>query len=352
MTSASRRSRRALCCPDKLKGTLSAAEAAAALARGFDRAGVEAEELPLADGGEGTAEALHAALGGEWRTAQVSDPLGREVEARFLLLPDGRAVVESAEAIGLWRLAPDELDPMRATSRGFGELLVAALDAGATSIVVGVGGVATVDGGVGMWEVVDRLAVPVTVACDVTNPLLGPRGAARVFGPQKGASPEQVEELERRLASIESLASVAELPGAGAAGGLGAALAALGAELVRGIELILAAVGFDGRLADAAVVVTGEGAVDGSSAEGKTPAGVAAACARGRVPCVVFGGLVEPGAAADLYRIGATSVFRLSGHPSRARDDLDELGEALGRLVPSLPRVGGPWAAPTGSRRS
>lgn len=325
-----------LACPDKLKGVLTAAEAAHALAAGFRAAGVEADELPLADGGEGTADALHAALGGDWRTAPVSDPLGREVEARFLLLRDGRAVVESAEAIGLWRLAADERDPLRATSRGLGELILAACDAGASSVLVSLGGSATVDGGAGMREVLDRLPTQVTVACDVRNQLLGERGAARVYGPQKGASPAQVEELERRLAAMRELAPVADLPGAGAAGGLGAALAALGAKLVPGAGLVLEAVGFGARLRGAALVVTGEGAVDLSSAEGKTPAGVATACRSAGVPCIVFGGRVEPSSAHALYAAGATSVFSLSGVPERARDDLAELGEALGRLAVSL----------------
>jgi len=325
-----------LACPDKLKGVLTAADAARALAAGFRRAGVEAEELPLADGGEGTAAALHSALGGEWRTAFVSDPLGRKVEARFLLLPDGRAVVESAEAIGLWRLEERERDPLRVTSRGLGELILAAFDAGATGILVALGGSATVDGGAGVREVLDRLAAPVIVACDVRNPLLGERGAARVFGPQKGADPAQVEELERRLAAMTELAAVADLPGAGAAGGLGAGLAALGATLVPGGELVLEAVGFGARVAGVALAVTGEGAVDRSSAEGKTPAGVATSCRRAGVPCVVFGGRVEPGASRELYAAGATAVFSLSGVPDRARDDLAEFGEALGRLVRAL----------------
>jgi glycerate kinase len=327
---------RAIACPDKLKGALSAPEAAAALAAGLASAGVEADEIPLADGGEGTAEALYSSLGGDWRTARVADPLGREVEARFLLLPDGRAVIESAEAVGLWRLAPDERDPMRATSRGLGELIEAALAAGASTILVALGGSATVDGGAGMREVIDDLPVPVTVVCDVRNPLLGERGAARVFGPQKGASPEEVEELERRLAAMKELEPVADLPGAGAAGGLGAALAALGGRLVPGITLVLEAVRFDERVAGAAVAITGEGAVDRSSAEGKTPAGVAAECARAGVPCVVFGGVVEPGAAAALYELGASAVLRLSGEPEQARADLTELGEALGRLTRAL----------------
>ena len=327
---------RAVACPDKLKGAIRAPEAAAALATGFRRAGVEAVEIPLADGGEGTAEALHSSLGGEWREARVSDPLGREVQARFLLLPDGRAVVESAEAVGLWRLDPGELDPMRASSRGLGELIRAAAAAGASEVLVALGGSATVDGGAGVREVLDELPVPTTVLADVRNPLLGERGAARAFGPQKGASPEQVEELERRLAAMKELEPVADLPGAGSAGGLGAALAALGGKLVPGIEVVLDAVGFEERIAGASLAVTGEGAVDRSSAEGKTPAGVAAACARTGVPCVVFGGRVDGEAAAELYRLGASAVFRLSGRPERARDDLAELGEALGRLLQKL----------------
>jgi glycerate kinase len=324
---------RVLACPDTLKGVLAASDAASALAAGLARAGVDPEEIPLADGGEGTADALRAALGGEWRRARVSDPLGREVEARFLLLADGRAVVESAEAIGLWRLTPDERDPLRASSRGLGELIHAAAQAGAREIVVTLGGSATVDGGSGMREVVGALPVPVTVAADVRNPLLGGRGAARVFGPQKGATPDQVEELERRLAAREELRAVADLPGAGAAGGLGAALAALGATLTPGIELVLEAVRFEERLGGAAAAITGEGQVDRSSAEGKVPAGVAAACARAEVACVVFGGRVESGAASPLYELGVSAVFRLSGDPDQSREDLAELGEAVGRLL-------------------
>jgi glycerate kinase len=154
-----------------------------------------------------------------------------------------------------------------------------------------------------------------------------------VFGPQKGASPAEVEELEGRLAGMEELAPYAELEGAGAAGGLGAALAALGARLVPGVELVLDAVGFDERAGSARLVVTGEGTVDRSSSEGKAPAGVAARASRLGVPCAVFGGLVEPGAARALHAVGATGVFSLSGHPERAREDLEELGESLGRLL-------------------
>ncbi|MDQ3889270.1 MAG: glycerate kinase [Actinomycetota bacterium] len=331
---------RAVACPDSLKGVLAARDAAGALAAGLRRAGVEAEERPLADGGEGTADVLVEALGGEWRVADVSDPLGRRVPARYGIVRiagEPAAVVESAEAIGLSRLARGELDPVRASSRGLGELILAAVGSGAERVIVTLGGSATVDGGAGMREVLDDLPVPVEVACDVRNPLLGERGAARVFAPQKGATPAQVEELERRLASMHELRAVADLAGAGAAGGLGAALAALGAELVPGIELVLELIDFERSLRRADLAVTGEGAVDGSSGEGKTATGVAAACARAAVPCVVFGGRVEPGAAAALYALGATSVFRLSGDPRQAASDLAELGEALGRLARALP---------------
>ena len=316
----------AVAAPNALKGVLSARAGAEALARGFEQAGVRCERVPVADGGDGTAEALAATLGGEWHQARVSDPLSRPVDAQFLTIPDERAVVEAAEAIGLWRLEPEERDPLRASSRGLGELLRAATDAGATGLLVGVGGVATVDGGAGMREVVAELPVPTTVACDVSNPLLGERGAARVFGPQKGASPEDVEELERRLAAMEELAPYADLPGAGAAGGLGAALAALGARLVPGGELVLETIGFRKRIRGAALVVTGEGEVDRTTAEGKAPGAVARACAEEGVRCVVFGGrVVEP--------LAGVETRPLSGDPAGAEDDLVALGEELGRSL-------------------
>jgi glycerate kinase len=327
-----------LCCPDSLKGVLAARDAAAALALGVRRGGLEACELPLGDGGEGTAAALAAVLGGAWHEVEVDDPLGRRVEARYLVLPDGRAVVESAEAIGLWRLAPGELDAMRASSAGLGHLIQAAARGGAREILVTLGGSATVDGGSGLRAALGAAGlptVPVRVACDVRNPLLGERGAARAFGPQKGADPAQVVALEERLAAMPELAPFADAPGAGAAGGLGAALAALGAELIPGIELVLEAVGFGGHLGAARLVITGEGRVDSTSAEGKVPAGVAIACAAAGVPCAVFGGVIDEGAE-ELYRLGATSILPLSGRRSHAREDLLALGEALARLVHAL----------------
>jgi glycerate 2-kinase len=255
----------ALACPASLKGVLSAFAAAKALGDGLRGVGVEVVELPVADGGEGTAEVLAAALGGTWHEAEVADPLGRPVRGRWLLLPDERGVVEAAAAVGLPLLEPHELDPLRASSYGFGELIAAALAGGARELLLCIGGVATVDGGAGMLEALggscdtvspSPFTVRARVACDVATRL---GDAARLFGPQKGASPEDVRELERRLAGMEALRPYAELPGSGAAGGLGAALAALGADLVPGAELVLEIIGFRRRLAGVELAVTGEG---------------------------------------------------------------------------------------------
>jgi glycerate kinase len=314
---------RAVAAPASLKGVLSPLDAAAHLAVGLRRVdGLEVDEAPVADGGEGTALVLHAALGGAWRTAVVTDPLGRPVTARWLLLDDGTAVVESAAAVGLPLLSPSELDPLTASTNGLGELLLSVLREGPTSFLICVGGTATVDGGVGMRAVAgSRLGnVPMRVACDVRNPLLGERGAARAFGPQKGADPDAVEELERRLASLVELEPYRDLPGAGAGGGLGAALAALGAELVPGGELVLDLIRFDERAGAADLVVTGEGTVDATTLEGKAPGAVRARCERLGVRCDLFGGIVSPG----------FDAHALSGRRERAAEDLVEFGEELG----------------------
>jgi glycerate 2-kinase len=282
-------------------------------------AGGQADELPVADGGEGTANVIHAALGGGWLEATVSDPLGRPVVARWLELSDGRAVVEAASAIGLPLLRPDERDPLRASSRGLGELLRAALDRGPSALVVALGGSATVDGGVGLREVVRSLPVPTQALCDVRTRLAD---AARLFGPQKGASPEAVAELERRLAGMEELRRVADLPGSGAAGGLGAALAALGAGLVPGAAAVLDLVGFDGWLERCDLVVTGEGQVDETTAEGKAPAEVARRAVAAGLRCVVFGGRV-------VAPLEGIETVALSGDPELAEEDLVALGRKV-----------------------
>jgi glycerate kinase len=318
----------ALASPASCKGVLSALEAAMALAAGMRDAGLEADELPVADGGEGTAEVFAAALGGEWRAAPASDPLGRPVEARFLVLEDGSAVVEAAEAAGLRLLAPGELDPLVASSRGLGELLVAVAGEASGPILVGLGDTATVDGGAGLLEVAGESLVgcDLRVLCDVRNPLLGERGAARAFGPQKGASPEQVGVLEARLAAMDELQPYAELPGAGAAGGLGAALASLGGRLVSGAAVVLERIDFSSQVRAADLVVTGEGTLDRSSTEGKAVGEVLKACRGLGVRCELFGGRVDeppPG----------TQPYALSGDPDRAADDLVELGGRLARAL-------------------
>ena len=304
---------RVLACPASLKGSLSAVAAAEALAAGIRRVdGAEAVELPVADGGEGTLEVLARARGGSWREADVHDAFGTPRRARWLELDDGRAAVEAAEAIPL---DPERLDPLRASSRGLGELL--AQIGRPPELLVGLGGTANVDGGVGMREVVAELPAPTRVACDVRSPLAD---AARVFAPQKGASPAEAAELEARLLALPELAPYAELPGAAAAGGLGAALAALGAELVPGAALVLDEVGFDPAGFD--LVVTGEGTVDRTTAAGKAPAEVARRCRALGVRCVVFGGRV-------LEPLDGAETVELSGDPARAADDLAVLGQRL-----------------------
>jgi len=302
---------RTLACPASLKGVLTAREAVAALAEGLS-SWAEVDELPVADGGEGTLEVLHAVLDGEWQRADVHDAFGRPRTARWLELPNRVAAVESAEAIPL---EPERLDPFAASSRGLGDLIRAVGRPG--ELLVCLGGTANVDGGAGLLEVLDELPAPTRVACDVDVPLVD---AARVFAAQKGASADQARELEARLVGMERLAPYAELPGAGAAGGLGAALASLGAELVPGAQLVLALVGFDPAGYD--LVVTGEGTVDRTTARGKAPGTVARRCVAVGVRCIVFGGrVIEP--------FDDVETVALSGEPARARADLVQLGRSL-----------------------
>jgi glycerate kinase len=257
-----------LAAPDKFRGSLTAGEVARAMAEGARRVGWECRELPLADGGEGTLEAL----GGANRSSTVSGPLGAPVGAGWRL-DGGDAVIEMARASGLALV--EKNDPVRASTRGTGELIAAALAAGAERIVVAVGGSATTDGGLGAVEALgwEPFRVQVEVACDVRTPFLD---AARVFGPQKGASPRQVEELSARLAELAGRygSAVTELPGSGAAGGLAGGLAALGAVLRTGFELVAERTGLEGAIRDAGLVLTGEGLVDATSFAGKVVGGV------------------------------------------------------------------------------
>ncbi|HEX8754280.1 MAG TPA: glycerate kinase [Solirubrobacterales bacterium] len=281
---------RLLLVPDSFKGTFEAPQVAAAMARGVAAAGGEADPCPIGDGGEGTAAALIGGEGGRWVEAAAHDPLGRPLEARFALLGDGgTAVVEVAAASGLALLAPGERDPERADSRGTGELIAAALRAGARTVLVAAGGSATTDGGRGAIEALREAGgVPggavLEVLCDVRTPF---EDAARVFAPQKGADPAAVARLSARL---EELA--AELPRdprgvamGGCAGGLsGGLMAAFGARLRPGAEYVLDRVGFDERLALAAAAICGEGRLDEQSLQGKAVGTLAARCARAGRP--------------------------------------------------------------------
>jgi len=365
--------------PGPFKGALPASAAARAIAAGIRLAatGVSTRLRPVADGGEGTLDALVAAGGGRTRRLTVADPLGRPVAAPLGLLPGGTAVVELAAASGYERLAPAERDPEATSTYGTGELIRAALDLGARRVIVGVGGSATNDGGLGLARALGvrildergeelegrgadlaRVAaldlsgrdpripdVEIVVACDVENPLVGPEGAAPVFAPQKGAGPAAVERLARgleRLASVfrEQLgADVAGLPGAGAAGGAaGGLVAMLGATLRPGGPLVVEAVGLPAALEGAGLCVTGEGRLDETSLWGKAPAAVAAACREAGVPCVALCGQVAlpPGLVRRMGLTAALPIRREQLAPEAAlaatETDLAAMGAALGAL--------------------
>lgn len=331
---------RVLIAPDSYKGTLTSVEVARALAEGWRRARPDDDVrlAPLADGGEGTLVAIEAARGWQRREATVRDPLGRAIRAAWLVRDDGQAgVIEMATASGLSRVAADDRDARRATSLGTGDLVRDALDAGIRDIVLGIGGSATTDGAAGLLaalgadvapalDAVDlagldpRLAeLRLRVACDVTNPLLGEHGAAAVYGPQKGANPEDVRRLDARLERwADALESATgrrerETPGAGAAGGVGFGLLCLAdrlasLELRPGVELVMEAAGFDEALQDADLVLTGEGRVDGQTAFGKTALGVARRAHAAGVPCIAVGGSVTQEGVEALASVGARAV--------------------------------------------
>jgi glycerate kinase len=279
-----------LVAPDSFKGTFTALEVTAAIARGLESAGRPVDPCPVADGGEGTLEVLIGALGGELVAAQVSDPLGREIEARFALIDGGAsAIVEAAAASGLGLVVESERDPLAASTRGTGELILAALEAGADTVLVGVGGSATTDGGAGAIAAIREAGglgrARLTVLCDVQTPF---EDAARVYAPQKGADRDGVRRLARRLGD-----QARRLPRdprgvamTGAAGGLSGGLwAALGAELRPGAAFILDALGFDQRMRAARAVVTGEGRLDDQSLAGKAVSEAATRARQAGVPC-------------------------------------------------------------------
>ncbi len=357
-----------LVAPCTFKGSSSARDAAAAIARGLRASGAECFELPLSDGGEGLVDCFLSLPDSERVTLQVKGPLpGMSVSAAYALLEGGKvAAIEVAAAAGLPLLPEARRNPMLATTRGFGELILDAVRRGAERLVLGIGGSATVDGGAGMAaglglrlldeageELPDgggelrRLSridasglaselhgVELLVACDVNSPLLGAEGAARVFGPQKGAAPEMVEDLEMGLSRLAARLNedmgrdVADLPGAGAAGGLGAGLVGfLGARLLPGAELVMDAVGFDARLKEADLLVTGEGELDGQSLRGKAPAAAARRAEAAGVPAVALAGRTELDAG-ELSAAGLARAWQLL--------DLAPAAECMQRTVELL----------------
>lgn len=359
--------------PGAFKHSLTARAAAEAIAAGLRRSGLEAELhlLPIADGGNGTLDAFLAG-GGERVAVTVEDPVGRPVEAAFALLPDGRtAVIEMALASGLELLDARQLDPLRASTYGTGQLLRAALDRGVTRVIVGMGGSATVDGGAGCAQALgvslldaygvelprgggglDRLfvidpqrldprwrSVEVLIASDVTNPALGAAGAAAVFGPQKGAAPEQVALLERSLTHFfravrdQLGVDVRATPGGGAAGALSAGLMAfVGGRIESGIDLVLAYSGFSALLAGADLVITGEGRMDGQTVHGKGPIGAALRARQHGVPTVALVGSLELDDQA-LHRAGVQAALPIVSGPMPLERALDDAADLLERAA-------------------
>jgi glycerate kinase len=345
---------RVVIAPDSFGGTLSAVEAADAIAAGWSAAAPDdaLDRAPMSDGGPGFVDVLHASLGGDLVEITVTDPLGRPTPAAYLRVGD-TAYVESAQACGLHLVDAAERDPVAATTYGVGELVAAALDAGATTLVVGLGGSATTDGGAGMLAALggpaaaaERLAgVEVVAATDVDNPLLGISGASAVYGPQKGATREQVIELEGRMERwADELAAavgrdVREQPGAGAAGGLGAALLAVGGRRASGLGMVVDALALADRIAAARVVVTGEGSFDAQSLRGKVVAGVARLAQEAGVPCLVLAGRVDVGRR-EAAAAGVEAAYDLVG----AVGERAAVGEAARSLRQLAERVAGQWS--------
>lgn len=303
---------------DSYKGCLSSSEVARAAAEGVAEVYPDCEivRLAVADGGEGTVDALVETLGGHLECAEVSDPLGRPVKAAYGIAGD-LAIIESAAACGLTLLSKEERNPLITTTKGLGELILAAIDHGCRRFLVGLGGSATNDGGMGMISADGFLerarGLSFTVACDVDTPYIGAHGASRVFGPQKGASEEDVEILEERLRGYalkilkDTGIDVSDMEGAGAAGGLGGAFRAyLGAELKRGVDLVLDQIGFDSIIDGADLVITGEGCSDYQTLKGKTAAGVLERAKRKGVPVMLVSGAIRDG---QMLRDGGFGVI-------------------------------------------
>ena len=362
--------------PDSYKGCLPALQVARSMALGCADAdpACQTRLAPMADGGEGTAEVIVAARRGTWISVPARDPIGRAVAARYGRCGD-IAVMEMAAASGLERMAGAPLEPLRASSFGAGQLLRHAVAAGCTRVLMGIGGSATNDGGLGLLMalgarfldaagnplppaaaslaqvaavdfsgMIDLSGVALQVACDVSNPLCGPEGATAVYGPQKGVTPEQIPMLDAALAHYASVLEAAwgdafgDRPGAGAAGGLGFALYGLGARLERGSELVAQAVDLDGALRGADLVITGEGATDEQTAYGKAVQGVARRARAQGVPVVCLSGALLPGCEA-LYAEGVSALFAIADRPLSLEQSLQEAPALIRRASANLLRL-------------
>jgi glycerate kinase len=369
--------------PDSFKGTMSSLEVCEIVSQGIKkvRPDWESVKVPIADGGEGTVDSYLAAAGGSKVRVKVQDPLFRDIDSFYGILPDQKtAVIEMAAASGL-PLVENEKNPCLTSTYGTGQLMLDALDKGCTKLIVGIGGSATNDGGIGMaaalgvefldaaneaialnGEGLAHLAridlgakdrrleqCEILVACDVDNPLYGPNGAARVFAPQKGADEVMVSCLDRNLQHYAKIITrelgmdVQTIPGAGAAGGLGAGLVALtGAKLQPGIEIILDCVGFDQLIADAALIITGEGKIDGQSLCGKVPVGIGCRAKKHGIPVIAIVGDIGDGID-PVYQCGINAVFSINRVAApfeiarlRCKDDLLKTVETIFRFAAAL----------------
>ena len=360
--------------PQGFKGSLTALEIARAIEEGLKRVLPDAHTVlvPVADGGDGTLQSLVDSSGGRTVTAMVTGPLGNPVQAQWGALGDGvTAVIEMARASGLALLKREERDPLRATTRGTGDLIRAALDSGHRRFIIGIGGSATNDGGAGMAQALgarlldaqgrdlppggaalarlDRINVSgldrrlkeskFIVACDVNNPLCGPTGASAIFGPQKGATPDMVKQLDAALAHYADVVQrdlgvdVRDRPGAGAAGGLGAGLMAfVSAELRAGVDIVLEAVGLAKKLEGADLVITGEGQIDRSTAFNKAPVGVARLAKQRGVPVIAIAGSLGEGYQ-QVHGLGIDAIFSLVSGPMSLDDAMGRTRELVAGVV-------------------
>lgn len=366
--------------PDSFKGSVTALQAATAIEQGLRRVFPHAEidKIPMADGGEGTVQSLVDATGGRIKTEHVIGPLGNEVDAEFGILADGEtAVIEMAAASGLTLVPPDKRNPLHTTTYGTGQLILAALEVGCRRLIIGIGGSATNDGGAGMAEALgvqflntdgktvergggglgELTSIDIAelhpkisdtetvVACDVNNPLTGPKGASHVYGPQKGATPEMVKTLDAHLEHYDKVLtqtfgqSFNNIPGAGAAGGLGAGLMAfLNAELKLGVDIMIDTVKLKERMKGASLVFTGEGQLDFQTAFGKTPVGVAKVAKADKIPVIAIAGGIGEGANA-VYDAGIDAMLGIVQAPMSLEDAVEDAPQLIADTAEQAARL-------------